>query len=173
MKKQLTIEATIDVLTGLYNRRYFYDISTKYYDKAKRYNQKISVLMIDIDKFKNVNDTYGHDVGDTVIASTGKILTKRTRNSDVVARYGGEEFIVLLAETEMDRAVELAERIRIDIENNHVKLDNGNSVKITVSIGVTELNHRIDKDIEETIKRSDKALYEAKNKSRNRVSTII
>jgi diguanylate cyclase (GGDEF)-like protein len=173
MRKQLTIEATTDVLSGLYNRRYFYDISKKYYDTAKRYNQDLSVLMIDIDKFKNINDTYGHDVGDNFIEVSGKILTKITRSSDVVARYGGEEFIVLLAETGVDQAVELAERIRVDIENNHIRLDSGEVVHVTVSIGVTELNNLNDKDIEETIKRCDQALYEAKNDGRNMVSTIL
>ena len=79
MRKQLTIEATTDVLSGLYNRRYFYDISKKYYETAKRYNQELSVLMIDIDKFKNINDTYGHDIGDNIIESSGKILNQVTR----------------------------------------------------------------------------------------------
>jgi len=173
MRKQLTIEATTDVLSGLYNRRYFYDISKKYYDTAKRYNQELSILMIDIDKFKDINDTYGHDVGDNIIEASGKILTKITRKSDIVARYGGEEFIVLLAETEVGQAVELAERIRVDIENNYITLDSGEAVHITVSIGVTELNTLNDKDIEETIKRCDKALYESKNNGRNMVSTIL
>ena len=170
VRRQLTIEATTDVLSGLYNRRYFYDISKKYYDTAKRYNQDLSLLMIDIDKFKDVNDTYGHDVGDDIIEASGKILTKITRNSDVVARYGGEEFIVLLSETGIDKAIEFAERIRLDFENNDFILDNGEVVHVTVSIGVTELNNTNDKSIEETIKRSDKALYESKNSGRNVVT---
>jgi len=173
MRKQLTIEATTDVLSGLYNRRYFYDISQKYYDTAKRYDQALSVLMIDIDKFKNINDTYGHDIGDNIIEASGKVLTQITRNKDVVARYGGEEFIVLLAETKIDQAVALAERIRVDIENNHIRLDSGEEVHVTVSIGVTELNHLNDRDIEETIKRCDKALYQSKDNGRNMVSTIL
>ena len=173
MRKQLTIEATTDVLSGLYNRRYFYDISKKYYGTAKQYNQNMSLLMIDIDKFKNVNDTYGHDVGDNIIEASGKILTKITRNTDVVARYGGEEFIVLLSETGINKAVELAERIRIDFENNDFILDNGEIVHITISIGVSTLNNINDKDIEETIKRCDKALYESKNNGRNMVSTVL
>lgn len=173
MRKQLTIEATTDVLSGLYNRRYFYDISKKYYLTAKSYDQELSVLMIDIDKFKDVNDTYGHDVGDNIIERSAKILTKITRNHDVVARYGGEEFIILLAETGSDKAIELAERIRVEIENNHITLENGEVVHITVSIGVTQLNNKNDKDIEETIKRCDNALYESKDQGRNRVSTIL
>ncbi len=173
MRKQLTIEATTDVLSGLYNRRYFYDISEKCYLSAKVYDQELSVLMIDIDKFKDVNDTYGHYVGDNIIEASAKILTKITRKSDIVARYGGEEFIVLLAETGIDNAVELAERIRIEIENNPFRLDNGEEIHITVSIGVTQLNNMNDKDINETIRRSDKALYESKNKGRNRVSTLL
>lgn len=173
MRKQLTIEATTDVLSSLYNRRYFYDIAEKYYHTAKKYDQELSVLMIDIDKFKDVNDTYGHDVGDNIIEASAKILTKITRNHDVVARYGGEEFIILLAETGSDKAIELAERIRVEIENNHITLENGEVVHITVSIGVTQLNNKNDKDIEETIKRCDNALYESKDQGRNRVSTIL
>ncbi len=173
MRKQLTIEATTDVLSGLYNRRYFYNISQEYYFTANKYNQELSVLMIDIDTFKNINDTYGHGVGDNIIEETGKILTKITRTSDVVARYGGEEFIILLTETGIDNAVELAERIRVNIENNHIVLDNGEVVHVTVSIGVTQLNNMKDRDIEETIKRCDKALYASKNKGRNIVSTIL
>jgi len=172
MRKQLTIEATTDILSGLYNRRYFYSISEKYYETAKRYDQELSVLMIDIDKFKNINDTYGHDVGDDIIESSAKILTKITRSSDIVARYGGEEFIILLSETGVNEAVEFAERIRGNIENNHIGLDNNEFVHVTVSIGVTQLNLMNDKDIEVTIKRCDKALYEAKNQGRNRISTI-
>ncbi len=173
MRKQLTIEATTDVLSGLYNRRYFYNISKEYYFTANKYNQELSILMIDIDTFKNINDTYGHGVGDNIIEETGKILTKITRTSDVVARYGGEEFIILLTETGINNAVEFAERIRVSIENNHIVLDNGEVVHVTVSIGVTQLNNMKDKDIEETIKRCDKALYESKNKGKNIVSTLL
>ena len=173
MRKQLTIEATTDVLSGLYNRRYFYDISEKYYHTAKKYDQELSVLMIDIDKFKDINDTYGHDVGDNIIEASAKTLTKIARKNDVVARYGGEEFIILLAETGSDTAMELAERIRVEIENNTITLDNGEAVYITVSIGVTQLNKMNDKNIEETIKRCDNALYESKDQGRNRVSTLL
>ena len=173
MRKQLTIEATTDVLSGLYNRRYFYNISKEYYFTANKYNQELSVLMIDIDTFKNINDTYGHGVGDNIIEATGKILTKITRTSDVVARYGGEEFIILLTETGIDNALEFAERIRVSIQNNQIVLDNGEVVHVTVSIGVTQLNNMKDRDIEETIKRCDKALYESKNKGKNMVSTLL
>ena len=172
MRKQLTIEATTDILSGLYNRRYFYDISKKYYFTAIKSNQELSILMIDIDKFKNINDTYGHSVGDKIIEASGKILTKVTSNSDVVARYGGEEFIVLLTDTGVNGAVALAERIRVETENNHIKLDTGELIHITVSIGVTKLDNMKDKDIEETIKRCDKALYRSKDQGRNMVSLI-
>ena len=172
MRKQLTIEATTDVLSGLYNRRYFYDISKKYYMTANKYNQELSILMIDIDTFKNINDTYGHAVGDEIIESSAKILTKITRDSDVVARYGGEEFVILLSDTGIDEALELAERIRVDIENNHIVLDTGDLVHVTVSIGVTQLNNMKDRDIEEAIKRCDKALYTSKNAGKNMVSYI-
>lgn len=173
MRKQLTIEATTDILSGLFNRRYFYDISKKYYLAAKKYDQELSVLMIDIDKFKDVNDTYGHYVGDNIIESSAKILTKNTRKNDVVARYGGEEFIIILEERGIDKAIELAEWIRVEIENNLIIVDNGDEVHVTVSIGVTQLNHMNDKEIEDTIKRCDKALYQAKDQGRNMVSILL
>lgn len=172
MRKQLTLEATTDILSGLYNRRYFYDISNKYFSSAKNNHQDLSILMVDIDKFKNVNDTYGHAVGDRIIESSASILKAMTRNRDIVARYGGEEFIILLPETNINDAADLAERIRIAIQKNHVSLDDGNRVQVTVSIGATQLDHPNDEDIEETIKRCDQALYISKEKGRNIVSII-
>ena len=112
-KKQLTIQATTDMLSGLYNRRHFVEISQRCYYKAKRYEKKLSMLMIDIDKFKNINDTYGHMFGDTVIRSTASVIKKTLRESDTAARYGGEEFIILLPETGIDEAYKLAQRLRI------------------------------------------------------------
>ena len=173
IRKQLTVEATTDVLSGLYNRRYFYDISKQYFYTAIKHNQKLSVLMIDIDKFKNVNDTYGHDVGDHIIESSSKVLSKITRKDDIVARYGGEEFIVLLTDTGIKKAEDLAERIRVAVEKNGITLESGEVVYITISIGVTQLNNKNDRNIDETIKRCDNALYESKNKGRNMVSTIL
>ncbi|RLA70806.1 MAG: GGDEF domain-containing protein [Epsilonproteobacteria bacterium] len=173
IRKQLTIEATTDILSGLYNRRYFYDISEKYYLTAKEQDQNLSVLMIDIDKFKDVNDTYGHYVGDNIIESSAKILTKNIRKNDVVARYGGEEFIILLEDRGIDKAIELAEWIRVEIENNLITVDNGDEIHVTVSIGATQLHHINDKNIDETIKRCDKALYQAKDQGRNIVSSIL
>jgi len=171
VKKQLSVEATIDILSGLVNRRYFHALSEKYYERAKRYHQELSVLMIDIDNFKKINDTYGHHVGDDVIRSVGKILKQNNRKSDVVARYGGEEFIILLAETNVDKAEKLAEDLRIKIEKHTIESDN-HHLQVAVSIGVTSFNDMNDKDLNEMIQRADKALYSAKHHGKNNVCRL-
>lgn len=172
-KKLLLVEATTDMLSGLYNRRYFSDISHKYFNTAKRYNQDLSILMIDIDDFKNVNDKYGHGVGDMVIEQSSNIFKTVARKSDIVARYGGEEFIILLPETTMDKACKLAERIREEIESKNLELLDSSICNITVSIGVTKLNDILDDNIEQTINRCDKALYKAKNGGKNQVYKLV
>ncbi len=171
-KRQLTIEATTDMLSGLYNRRYFFEASQKSFYTATRYNQELSILMVDIDKFKNINDSYGHPFGDKVIRLLSNILKNAVRDSDILARYGGEEFIILLAQTNQEDAYQLAERIRLEVQNTQISLENKDTVNITVSLGLTQLNNENDLDIEDSILRCDKALYTAKNSGRNRVSIL-
>lgn len=171
-KKRLTIEATTDMLSGLYNRRYFFEASQQSFYTALRYDQKLSVMMLDIDHFKSVNDTYGHIFGDKVIRTSANILKETSRDSDIVARYGGEEFIALLPHTNIQEATYLADRIRENFQAKNILLDNDKIVNITISIGVTELDTDNDVSIENAILRCDKALYEAKETGRNRVCSL-
>jgi diguanylate cyclase (GGDEF)-like protein len=172
IKKQLTIEATTDVLSGLYNRRYFYDIAQQYFKTAKVYNQKFSILMVDIDDFKSINDNYGHDAGDEIIKRVASAFTKLTRKNDIVARYGGDEFIILLPDTKLSSALELAERTRSYIDAQHITHNHQGTIHLTVSVGVTQLNYINDISIDETIKRCDEALYTSKTNGKNMVSSL-
>lgn len=169
IKKQLTVEATTDMLSGLYNRRYFFEASTKSFYTAMRYKQNLSMLMLDIDHFKNINDSYGHMIGDSVIRICANILKKLSRTSDIIARYGGEEFIVILPETNLEEALLLAERIRKEVQNRDIDLNDDKKVYITISIGVSQLDNEDDTSIENIIQRCDDALYSAKKSGRNRV----
>ncbi len=167
--KELELLASIDPMTKLYNRRYFTTTSAHILDLAKRDKKELSILMIDIDKFKTINDTYGHPIGDKVIIELADKLLKHQRKSDVVCRFGGEEFIILLPNTSLDGAKIVSEKIRADIEKNVIILENGFDLKFTVSIGVSIINTQDEKNIEPAIKRSDNALYKAKEGGRNRV----
>jgi len=125
--------------------------------------------MIDIDKFKNINDTYGHDVGDEVIKRLARNLVEYLRGSDVVARLGGEEFAVILPDSSISNAQNKAEDIRSKIENLEFKLENSPTIKFTVSIGVSKYNEEEDITFDYILKRADDALYEAKENGRNKV----
>lgn len=169
-KKELTVEATTDALSQLYNRRYFTEIASHIFQKTTMQRQNLSLLMIDIDKFKEVNDTYGHDIGDKAIVCCADIFKKLARSSDIVTRYGGEEFIILLPATALKDALVFAERVRSKIETQ-MQCQDFDTLKLTVSIGVTQMVTE-DKAIEDLVKRSDEALYKAKNAGRNRVVSL-
>lgn len=166
-EQQLKEMATTDPLTELFNRRRFMELAEQEFAKAKRYHRPLSMLMMDLDLFKNVNDTYGHDVGDVVLQSIALTASEQLRDTDVIGRIGGEEFAVILPETDMDHAVEVAERIRRSIENNPPVTPAG-SLKITVSIGISSFEHAME-DLKTMLKESDTALYNAKNAGRNRI----
>jgi len=166
---ELKFLASTDPMTKLYNRRYFSNISQNLLDLAKREKQKLSLMMLDIDDFKHINDSYGHDVGDKVIISVAEILLVHTRKSDVVCRFGGEEFIILLPQTNNDNLIHLAENIRKYVQNESIVLDTDNVLNVTVSIGVSNINIALDENIEQSIKRADTALYEAKRSGKNKV----
>lgn len=170
--EELKILATTDALTHLYNRRYFNDASTKIFNLALRYKKPLSIIMLDIDKFKNINDTYGHQIGDCVLVELANLLQESRRNSDIICRYGGEEFVILLPETNQENAVFLAGEIRKKIEACDVTIENTQVIKFTVSLGVSEINHTTDTTIDHIISRSDEALYIAKNEGRNRVAIL-
>ena len=162
---KLKILFNIDKLTGVYTRKYFENEFNRILMDAKRKDESFAVVMMDLDRFKNVNDTYGHRKGDEVLGQIGTSISNSIRSTDIVARYGGEEFIIILKNVEEDIAKEIGEKIRFNIQN--LKIANI-EVPITSSIGISMFpNHSQFK--EELIEKSDQALYCAKEKGRNRV----
>jgi diguanylate cyclase (GGDEF)-like protein len=159
--------AVTDPLTQLYNRRYFTEISNAMFAMAKRQKEPLSIIMLDIDHFKKVNDTYGHLVGDRVIRRLADVIRKIKRESDIACRFGGEEFILLLPKTDKEGARELAERIRMHIASQKVAMEDGAYVTFTVSAGVSESILESDQSVEESIRRADDAMYKAKRAGRN------
>ncbi len=158
--------ANKDFMTGAYNRRYFFESGDSIFDKAKRENKDLCVAMFDIDKFKNINDTYGHDVGDVAICEVANILNDNLRESDLMARFGGEEFYVLLENISLVEVENLFENIRDIFEKNIIQI-NDIEIKFTTSIGIC---YGIEKDLEAMIKKSDDGLYYCKNNGRNQIS---
>jgi len=161
----------MDNLTNIYNRRYFFEISKKLIATASREHNPVSLLMLDIDLFKQVNDNYGHQAGDFILVGLVKELETIMRKGDVFARIGGEEFTVLLNNTSLKGAQVIAEKIRRTIENK-VFSYNQTPIDITISIGVSELSTG-NTCIEDLYKQADKQLYIAKNNGRNRVSVSL
>jgi diguanylate cyclase (GGDEF)-like protein len=164
--EELHQHANIDALTGLHNRRYVVDQFEKMYSKATRYHTACTILLIDIDYFKKVNDVHGHLVGDSVLVEVAQLLVGGLRDSDLIGRYGGEEFLALLPMTNLMEAQVLAERLRAQVEKSEqIKLKQGFGV--TVSIGVAQIT---DRDTQkQLIQRADEALYRAKAAGRNQV----
>lgn len=154
--------ALTDHLTGLYNRHSLYDLGPKYISNAHRHKVALSLLVIDLDHFKNVNDTHGHSVGDIVLQAVSKVLQDHCRTEDIAARYGGEEFIMLLTNCDLGNAVTKAEALRKSIEDCKPE-----KLTITSSIGVAQLTDN--EDIDALFNRADKAVYEAKETGRNKV----
>jgi len=167
---QLTIErqAQVDYLTGLSNRRHFINEGEAELARAIRYEKPLSLMMLDIDFFKLVNDTYGHKTGDFVLQRISELFKEALREIDIIGRLGGEEFAILLPETNMEKAIEVAERVRQLIESAEIALEIGLPLRATVSIGVTTLmNSEINIDM--LLHQADQALYEAKKTGRNKV----
>jgi len=167
--KELKLLASTDPLTKLYNRRYFTKTSAQILAISKRNQLDLSIIMLDVDEFKRVNDTYGHAVGDDVLIAIATTLKEFTRESDVICRFGGEEFIILLPETNVEGAKIIAEKIRLAIKDKVVHINNTVELKSTVSIGVSQVDLQSDKHIETSIHRADKALYEAKETGKDKV----
>jgi len=153
-----------DPLTNIYNRRYFFEVATKMFLTALREKKEIAVLMCDIDHFKKINDTYGHQTGDLVIKHTAKILNTSVRKNDIVARYGGEEFIIFLYDCPRPYSMLVAEKIRKTIESQKIIDEENNIITYTISIGIAHKGSSID----ELIKNADTMLYKAKE-TRNKV----
>ncbi|MEA4910227.1 MAG: diguanylate cyclase [Anaerolineaceae bacterium] len=157
--------AVNDELTGLYNRRKFSELFEREISIAERCNEPLSLLMIDLDRFKPVNDDYGHPIGDQLLKEIAGFMKQEIRDIDVISRWGGEEFVVLLHKTDMEQAYEVAERIRKAIQVTHFVADKGGISK-TVSIGISDARSS-DYDMERMISLADKAMYLAKQAGRN------
>ncbi|PWW37175.1 MULTISPECIES: GGDEF domain-containing protein [Paenibacillus] len=166
-------KATTDHLTNLSNRRQFEKSLELELERAREYKQKLSLLVIDIDRFKKVNDTFGHTSGDAVLKQLGQLLIEHSRSADIVSRNGGEEFAILLLDCGHHQALAIAESIRQSVEKYHFALPDGNTIRLTISIGAAVFpDHCDDRDDNDFFEQADRALYEAKNTGRNRVCAI-
>jgi two-component system, cell cycle response regulator len=165
----LTNAAYMDKLTGLYNRKYISEVLEVEFKRAKALHSNFALILFDIDNFKHVNDTYGHDCGDFVLSQLGQqVKASGLRERDLAGRYGGEEFIVVLSNSSLEQAAEVAERIRKKIENNDFVYDQ-QKVPITVSMGVASLKKEFH-DSKDLYRAADKALYQSKNAGKNKVT---
>lgn len=169
LEEELSHQVNHDFLTGLSSRSWFMQQMQIELHRAVRYSNPLSVLMLDIDFFKRINDTHGHQAGDLVLKSVADLCKHMLRDSDICGRLGGEEFALLLPETDQHQAYEVAERLRLGIEKAKIMLPaDDTTLQLTVSIGISSISSK-EETVEALIARADKALYEAKNTGRNRV----
>lgn len=160
--------ATTDPLTGVFNRRHFFELAEQELKKSQRYGSPLSAIMIDLDHFKSVNDTYGHQAGDQVLQAAARLIQENIREIDILGRYGGEEFAVLLPNTPMPDAKDMAERICRKIEAHPVQVDE-TTIPVTASLGAVGASNTDNLTITALLDKADQALYEAKHSGRNRV----
>ena len=165
--RELEMLANTDVLTGLPNRRFLLDRLTEEAVEADRFTRPLAFILLDIDHFKQVNDRYGHMVGDEMLRHVGRVIQGSLRRYDLAARFGGEEFAVLLPNTGREAAHRVAARIRERLETEEVEIAEGRMLAVTASLGVAE--RAPGEEISELIRRADEALYRAKHEGRNRV----
>lgn len=164
LKKQVRT----DTLTGLFNRQHLLYTLEQEFERTQRNQQPTTLIFLDIDHFKIVNDTYGHIVGDKVLVHIAEVLLSAVRKLDIACRYGGEEFAIILPSTHLLVGIQVAERLRSKIAETPLQLDSGN-INITASLGVGAYQHNSQDSIEDFIARTDKVLYQAKNSGRNQV----
>ncbi|WP_448571104.1 GGDEF domain-containing protein [Trichothermofontia sp.] len=160
-------QAITDALTGISNRRYILEEGERTFHRTRRYHLSLSVIIIDIDHFKHINDTYGHATGDVTLRMLADTCQRSARDVDLIGRLGGEEFLLILPETPLSGAVRLAERLRQAVEKTQIEADNGTAVRITVSMGVAAYHG--DKQLQDLLDRADVALDRAKELGRNQV----
>lgn len=168
LEEELKRRANIDQLTELYSRPYFIELLNIEFDRAKRYKRPYSIVYFDVDKFKNINDVYGHYVGDLVLRQLGEQCKKSLRSMDICGRLGGEEFVAILPETALDTACLVAERLRKELSNLEVPAKQDN-IAFSASFGVTIVDIDNDTSSIDALKRADDALYKAKENGRNQV----
>jgi len=169
-EEKLAQLASTDELTGLFNRRTFIEMTEYELKHSKRSGSPISLVMLDADKFKNINDTYGHAFGDEVLQVLASTVLSCVREVDILGRVGGEEFLLMLPDTPLEGAVGAAERIRAAIEQVELQHESGETIRFTVSMGISVCNHG-EESFDDLFNRADMAMYQAKQKGRNRVET--
>ena len=170
--QKLEVLSITDDLSGLFNRRHALKVAEVEVARCKRYHQPLSLVMIDVDRFKEINDKHGHICGDEVLVSVAKILKADLRESDTAARYGGDEFLLILPQADSDSASAIAERLRHRASVHNIKVQGGPSVKVSLSLGITEMRSEGD-ILADLIRRADNALLAAKSAGRNAVQVII
>ncbi|MBX3272080.1 MAG: diguanylate cyclase [Sandaracinaceae bacterium] len=158
---------TVDGLTELHNKRYFNEALEREASRSQRYSRTFSLVLFDIDRFKDINDTFGHLAGDSVLRQLGALVRTRVRRDDIPARTGGEEFSVIVPEVAREGAMNLAEKLRASIEAAVFKFE-GTQIPVTISLGVAEWDPKL-QDPQDLVRRADELLYEAKRTGRNRV----
>ena len=173
-QERLKLIGLTDVLTGVQNRRYFEHRCHVEISQARRYKHPLACMFLDIDKFKRINDTYGHPSGDEVLKSVALAIQSQLRSGDTIARYGGEEFVALLPQAELHHAQQIAERIRCSIAEKDLRALDGQTIRLTISIGLSMLpvEDMVGEDqqlADRLVAAADKALYEAKHRGRNQV----
>ncbi len=168
LEKKFQRLATYDDLTAIYNRREGRKQLRKLCKDAVRKQRPISVILLDLDDFKRINDTYGHDTGDVVLKTAAQCLDRYSRANDFVCRYGGEEFLIILPETSLTEAVMIAERYRKELQSLKIQITSDEDLGVTASLGVSQLDNEFT-DREMMLKQADTALYKAKEKGKNQV----
>jgi diguanylate cyclase (GGDEF)-like protein len=163
--------ATLDYVTGIANRRRLFELGQREFESARRYNRPLCALLLDIDLFKNTNDTYGHSAGDIVLAGIASAIRRSVREIDIFGRYGGEEFVLLIPHAELPQAVEVAERLRALVESLRFTTERG-VLQVTISLGVACLTSDVP-SLASLIDRADQAMYAAKQAGRNHVEVYL
>ena len=171
LNQTLKIQSTTDHLTGLYNRREFLSRIRFEWGRYRRYGRAISLIMLDIDHFKKINDTHGHECGDMVLRELGALIMRHRRAQDLCCRYGGEEFIVLLTETSLETAFHVAEGLRL-LVMEHAYRYKKKKIAVRISLGVSGASEQDPKDVDAFINLADTAMYEAKRHGRNKTVVI-
>ena len=169
---KLTKQATTDSVTGVYNRHHFFEQATYNLSIANQLKRSFSIILLDFDNFKKINDTYGHHIGDLSLLETARQINTHCRSQDCFARIGGDEFVIALADTTLNEAKIIAERIQISIEKNSIKVESNIQINCKVSIGVCSCTASDKKQLKDLMLQADKALYQAKEQGGNRVVNL-
>lgn len=170
--RELERLAYYDQLTGAYNRRKFEELLTREISMMSRYKYSACIVILDIDRFKKINDAYGHPVGDKIIQEVAAVLKNNIRNTDVLSRWGGDEFLILLSHTSVDEGEKIAEKLRQFVDKTSIQIKDA-EIMITASFGVAALTGNEEYSYEEAYKNADSALYQAKQNGRNRVEVFV